>query len=86
VLVLGDIAAWHIAVYSSATPCHPACSLVRVETARIGLMNRPPDSTSTPWTGNAVFGVMASEKVTRASMRPRSNPSSVERRYGNPDS
>ena len=65
VLVLGDIAAWHIAVYSSATPSRQACSLVRVETAGIGPMNRPSDSTSTPWTGNTVFGVMPNFPRTR---------------------
>jgi hypothetical protein len=53
-------------------------------------MNRPSDSTSTPWTGNTLFGVMANlptndKAIARLSMRLRSNPSSVEHRYGNPD-
>jgi hypothetical protein len=90
VLVLGDIAGWHIAVVFKRHAVPPACSLIRVEAVGIGLMNRPSDSTSTPWTGNTLFGFMANllaneKAITRLSMRPRSNPSSMERRYGNPD-
>src|SRR6516165_12285151 len=91
VLVLGDIAAWHIAVVFKRHSVHPACPLVRVESAGIGLMNRPSHRTSTPWTGNTLFGFMANlptnvEAITHLSMRPRSNHSNVERRYGNADS
>ena len=53
-------------------------------------MNRPSESTSTPWMGDTLFGFMANlpsdEKAnTRLSMRLRRNRLSVECRYGNPD-
>jgi hypothetical protein len=61
-----------------------------MDNAKRSVNSVPKTATSTPWMGNTLFGVLANlpsneKAITRLSMWPRSNLSSLERRYGNPD-